>query len=217
MAGLLDSFTSSFGQNLGDSLFRTKSTDTTSGTTQKVLTQEGIDKLVYDVMSSDQGLAALASGENASGGFGSSTKSLMAQDLIAKLVGELANVTAPTVTNTQTQKSSGKKLSVICTELHRQGYIEDDLYARGSQKFYEANPVMARGYQFLAQPIVRKMVSNPKLCQFFLPWASARYDYVLLGKNSWRAGVMSLLGEPICFIVGLFIRSNSIYSHRTES
>jgi hypothetical protein len=214
--GLLDSFTSSLGTSLGGSILGSKQSTDTSGSTQKVLTQEGIDKLVYDVLSSDQGLAALASGESASGGFGSSTKSLMAQDLVTKLVGELANVTAPTVTNTQTtQKKKG--LSVICTELHRQGYIEDDLYQRGSNEFYKANPTMARGYQYLAQPIVRKMQTSSKLCEFFIPWALARYDYVLLGKNSWRAAVMSFLGEPLCFVVGLFIPTKSIYSHHMES
>jgi hypothetical protein len=93
-----------FGFNIGLDLNQLlpssqSSTSTSGQTTQKVLTQAGIDKLIYDVLSSDSGLSALAQGENVSGGYGSSSKSLMTQDLVTKLVGELANVTAPTVTS----------------------------------------------------------------------------------------------------------------------
>lgn len=65
-------------------------------TTQKNLSQEAIDKLIYDVMSSDAGLASLVQGETLAGGSRGSTKSLMAQDFTTKLIGELANVTAAT-------------------------------------------------------------------------------------------------------------------------
>ena len=89
-------------------------------TSQRKISQEGIDKLIYDVLSSDRGLASLAQGENSSGGFGSSTKQMMSQDLVTKLVGELANVTAEnvtTTTGTETQRNKKKSPTVICTEL----------------------------------------------------------------------------------------------------
>jgi len=67
-------------------------------TTQKNLSQEAIDKMIYDVLSGDGGLAALGSGENLVGGSKSSSKTLLAQDMMAKIIGELAKVTAPETT-----------------------------------------------------------------------------------------------------------------------
>ena len=94
----------SFGVGFGADYSKAKnsqnevSTQSQTGSTKKVLSQEAIDKLIYDVLSSDQGLASLATGENLSGGFGSTAKSQLAQDFVVKTIGELANVMAETVT-----------------------------------------------------------------------------------------------------------------------
>src|SRR6478736_3762933 len=137
----------------------------TSGTKtqQKVLSPEAINKLVYDVLSSDQGLAALANGEGASGGFGSSTKKTLAQDLVVKLVGELANVTAPTTITEATSSASTqaqtkkKKVSVICTELTAQGKFSTLMYALGQEKFQDMDQDIVEGYHLWAIPLVNKM------------------------------------------------------------
>ena len=94
-------------------------------TTQKQFSQEAIDKTIYDIMSADQGLAALATAENASGGYGSSSKTLLAQDLIAKVAGTIAQITAPEVETTSSKnvkksfsQTAGAKMgTVICTHL----------------------------------------------------------------------------------------------------
>lgn len=199
-----------FGDALG-SLTNTRDLTNTVGvstqSTKKVLSPEAINKLIYDVMSSDQGLAALASGENLSGGFNSSSKTLLAQDLVTKLVGELAVVTAETVqkgeSNTSTSKK--KKMSVICTELHRQGYIADSLYEAGQQHFQYFNPHLVAGYQLWAVAVARKMQTSPRLTSFFLPWVIAHYNQLTKGILSIRSITIRLIGYPICYILGLIV------------
>lgn len=84
------------------------------GTTKKVLSQEAIDNLVNSVLGADNGLASLAGGENLAGGFGSSTKAQLAQDMITNLVGQLANVTAETVTTEdQSTESDGQLADTV--------------------------------------------------------------------------------------------------------
>ena len=48
-------------------------------TSQKKLDQAAIDKIISDVLGSDQGLAALAQGENVSGAFGTTVKTQLGQ------------------------------------------------------------------------------------------------------------------------------------------
>jgi len=72
-----------------------------AGTTTKRrdLSPEAMNQLIYQVLSSDAGLAALSQGENMSGGHSSTTKALLAQDLSVKIAGELATLTAPEITD----------------------------------------------------------------------------------------------------------------------
>jgi hypothetical protein len=198
-----------------DNDFTGKSFSGTS-TSQKKLSQEGINKLIYDVLSSDQGLAALGGVENASGGFKSSTKSLLSQDLVAKIVGELANVTAPTVKTENTQENTSKDSfnakagTVICTELVRQNRLDLDLYSAGHAHFHSLHPAIVRGYHFWASPIARKMVTSPRLTQFFVPLARKRYEYIVYGDFSILGFLSVYLGQPLCFLIGLFVPKDKV-------
>jgi hypothetical protein len=180
-----------------------------TSTSQKQISQEGINKLIYDVLSSDQGLAALGGVENASGGFKSSTKSLLSQDLMAKLVGELANVTAPTVKTESSQENSSKDNTsikagtVICTELVRQDKLDLDLYAAGHSHFLSLHPAIIRGYHFWAEPIAIKMATSPRLTRFFAPIARKRYEYIVYGDFSITGFLTIYFGQPLCFLIGL--------------
>jgi hypothetical protein len=190
-----------FGVNLDiGSLFPSQTSTGQAGTSQKVLSQEGINKLIYDVLSSDQGLAALAGPEGLSGGGKSSTKALMAQDLVTKLVGELANVTAPTVTTQQS--TSSKKMSVVCTELHRQGYIKTYLYKLGQEQFHNRKLNTIIGYQKFAAPFVERMKTDPVLCARLLKWVHAYYYHVLYNSKSLRSCLIMYLARPICYLYG---------------
>jgi hypothetical protein len=177
-------------------------------TSGKTISQEGYDKILYDILSGDQGLAALSSGENTSGGFGSTTKALMAQDLTAKLAGELALLKAENYEFTDQRQDmnknniSSKAGSVICTELVRQGKLDKSLYEAGHSHFLSLNPKIVSGYQWWAMPMVTRMQKSEKLSNFFAPIAKARYEYLVNNKKSFLGMLTVFIGHPICFVLG---------------
>lgn len=193
---------------------RTASQTTTTG---KQLSQAAIDKLVYDVLSADTGLASLATGENLSGGYAASTKALLAQDFVTKLVGELANVTAPTVTKEEgsayktstarTTKKSGGLKTVICTELHRQGLLLDELYNHpaAAAHFQSLHPNTIRGYHFWAIPVVERMKKSVSLSMALLPIAHGRYVQITTGHVTIGGTLTIYVGQPICFAIGTIL------------
>lgn len=221
MAGFMDSLGTGVGGAIGDalgSLIPTTTTTTTNGTqkgsgtstSQKVLSQAAIDKLVYDVLSADNGLAALATGENLGGGYAASTKALLAQDFVTKLVGELATVTAPTVTTqaaeqkTTSTATAKKKLSVICTELNRQGLLSDELYNHpaATAHFLSLHPYTLLGYHAWAIPLVARMQKSPALSMALFPAAHGRYVQITTGKRTLGGFLTIHIGQPLCFLIG---------------
>lgn len=185
-----------------------KESSSSSQSTQKILGQEAIDKLIYDVMASDQGLSALSSMENASGGYNSTTKALMANDLMTKLVGEIANITAPTVTSSSSKsgKKSGGVKTVICTELMRQGLLDEELYSRGHPHFLTLHPYVVRGYQSWAMKCVPILARNPRLAKFVAPVAIKRYEYIVLGKKTATGLATVYFAQPVCFVIGAVLQ-----------
>lgn len=178
---------------------------TGSGTKQKVLSQEAVNKLIYDVMASDQGLAQLLSGEAMMGGSGSSSKTLMAQDFTAKLVGELAAITAPEVVTEekeQTQTSKSKR-TVICTALCDRGLLDPVIYDEGKDHFDSLSPYTVAGYRIWADWVVRKMDTSPRLVRFLTPIAKSRYLMTAGRKRFTFLGVLTIyIGQPICWLIG---------------
>jgi hypothetical protein len=184
------------------------------------LSQEAIDKLIYDVMSSDQGLAQLAAGQNLAGGHSSSTKTLQTQDFLTKLIGELAIVTAEEVQSTdmvsETEKSTkeGRALNgfadkvgtVICTELALQGYLDPDLYEAGGPPSRQVSETTWIGYRSWADHVVPRMKKSPRLCKFLLPIVESRYRYLLDPNSIELLGRLSVhIGHPICYLIGAVI------------
>jgi len=95
-----------------DSTTQTDQTTKTSGTTtdQLVVDQAGIDKLVQDILSSNQGLADIFSGEQSSGLYNSTTAASMAGDLASKVAGEIAKLTGKrTIAEDKSSLSYGKE------------------------------------------------------------------------------------------------------------
>ena len=189
---------------------------------QKQFSQEAIDKTIYDILSSDQGLAALSSAENASGGSGSSGKTLLAQDLIAKVAGTIAQITAPEVETTagvtktqETKSKAGSKLSVICTYLAENGYIPLPLYLRGMYYHSQMNEITREGYLSWAFPAVERMKKSPRLCKFLAYLTISRYEYIVtLRPRFW--GMLSVyVGEPICYAIGYCLTIRGHFNGRT--
>lgn len=179
-----------------------------SYTKKKSIDPAGINKLIYDVMSSDQGLAALAGGESGSGGTKSSTKGLLAKDLIAKVVGEIANVTA---TETQVSDQTTKKGTVICTELVRQGLLSEELYVGGFDHFSSLSAQTVRGYQVWARKVVPLMAKYRWLAELLAPIGVGRYEFIVSKKITFWGIVTVYLGQPLCYFIGLFVSPFSAF------
>lgn len=209
------------GAEFGSEAVKVSNSKQAIGSTQKVLSQAAIDKLIYDVLASNDGLASLATGENLSGAYSSSAKSQMAQDFTTKLIGELANVTAETITQgSETGKSSSSKKSsgiktVICTELHKQGLLSSDLYEHPAARehFLALNPLVISGYHLWALAVVERMKSSPRLSAALLPVAKARYEMVTTGKFNLLGAATIYLGQPICYILGAIANLGVKYGH----
>lgn len=186
---------------------------------KKVLSDEAIKKLIYDAMSSDQGLASLASGENLSGGFKSSSKGLLAQDFMTKLIGELANVTAETVETKEADPSSaggaavrnGNSFSdlgtVICGELVNQGKLSEIHYRAGADHVTAMNETVRTGYLIWARPVVKLMQRSPRLSNFLAPIARSRYRVILgISKFEILGSSTIYIGHPICWLIGKVVQ-----------
>lgn len=190
-----------------------------TSTTQKLFDQTAIDKLIYDVLSSDRGLASLASGENLSGGFNSSAKTLQTQDFLTKLIGELAIASAPTVTQSEeaTSQTSKKKATVICTELARQGLLDPNLYEAGGSPSKQVHKTTWIGYHCWAVHVVEWMKESPKLSRALLPIVESRYRYLTGVTGAHIFGRLSVwVGHPVCYAIGTVINWSGGYARASE-
>lgn len=184
-------------------------------TTRKVLSEEAINKLIYDALSSDQGLAALASGENLAGGSKSSSKTLLAQDMMTKLIGELASVTAETQQSQDTEKTTkeGRFLNkfaddtgtVICTELRRQGLLSQHLYETVGPPQKQVSYFTWRGYHIWAKHVAKWMQSSPVLTAFMQPIAVSRYKFLSGDPDFHILGRLTVALQPLCWILGFIV------------
>lgn len=75
----------------------------TSSTTSSNISQDGINSMLQDILSSSQGLASISSGQVASGLYKSTTNQLLTNNLETRVAGELAQRQAGTTT---TQKKN---------------------------------------------------------------------------------------------------------------
>lgn len=216
----------SIGGNFGFESSKSGSTGTSTqqgnSTSRRVFSQEAMDKIMQDMLASEQGLAALAQGENVSGAAGSTMKTQLTQDLLAKVAGELASLTAETVTTqeqtakqeqqqTQSKKSGGLK-TVICTELVRQGKLDRELYDAGTEHFYSLNPRVVIGYHMWARHMVPKMQTSERLSNFFLPIARARYMHITKRRKNLVGALTCILGHPVCYALS-FLAKGKYYAN----
>ena len=98
-AGMLLGSSSSSSSNLSGT---TTNTGSTTGREKLNIDQAGIDKIIQDVLGGADGLAAIFSGEQSAGVFNSSVAAQASGDLAAKLVGEIAKLTAEKETSSTT-------------------------------------------------------------------------------------------------------------------
>lgn len=211
--------------NIGLGLDKTNTSGntTTSGTqtTQTIIGQEAVNKIIKDVMGSDQGLASLAGGENVAGLSGTSVKTMLASDLVAKLVGEIGKLQATTVTNFDQQqdtsastfKKSGGLKTVICTELERQGKLDTELYLAGTAHFLSLSETTVRGYRVWANKVVPLMQRSERLSNALAPIVRARYLHITGRKHNLVGWITVHLCQPICTLIGVFVPAGEQYAH----
>lgn len=209
------------GISIGFGVDKTNTDTNVSGTqtSRTIIGQEAVNKIIKDVMGSDQGLASLAGGENVAGLSGTSVKTMLASDLVSKLVGEIGKLQATTVTDfeqsqdTSATKKSGGLKTVICTELARQGKLDKELYEAGASHFLALSETTVRGYRVWANKVVPLMQSSERLSKAIAPIVNARYLHITGRKPNFIGWVTVHLCQPICTLIGVFVPAGEQYAH----
>ena len=179
-----------------------------SSSTQKQyldLSPEGFQATIKDILASDAGLAALATGENLSGGYGSSVKAQLAQDLVLDIAGKMAQLTAPTVTTGKSSKKSASAKTVICTELERQGLLDTELYNAGHEHFLSLPAETVAGYRVWANKVVPLLRKYPRIAKAIAPLVTQRYEYIVHNRFSLFGWFTVAIAQPICFVIGSYV------------
>ena len=148
--------------------------------------------------------------------------------MMTKLIGELASVTAETVTTGDEVKTTkeGRALNsfadktgtVICTELNRQGLLSDELYLheKAQKHFTDMPKETVAGYQVWANKCVPVLAKSPRLSKAVLPIAKSRYE-MITGQGFRFLGALTIyIGQPICYMIGSFISTGDSHG-RFES
>lgn len=123
-----------------------------------------------------------------------------------KITGEALAAGADRGLANQIDVSAGEGITLICTELKRQGLLPLEVqaadHAHGKKMMVE-HPIIMLGYHTLAQPIVTKMKASTQftkaVASLTIPWA-----YHIAGASNLTGFLVNLLGTPICAVVGFF-------------
>lgn len=110
----------------------------------------------------------------------------------------------------QASKSAPKPGTIICGELHRQGWLSDEIYTGDVEYAQRVDFDTLRGYRYLAEPIVRMM----KVSKFvtFAAYLVANGWATEMAFRMGRTQKGSLIGKillktlaPVCQRVGKFL------------
>ena len=206
---MIDPGTAQIGSTIIGGLFKNTGSETTTASSQKKkyldLSPEGYNKIIQDILASDAGLASLATGENLSGGYGSSVKAQLAQDLVLNIAGEMAKLTAPTIEEGQSKSKTKKKMSVICTELERQGLLDTKLYEAGHAHFLSLPIQTVAGYRVWANKVVPILQKHPAIARAIAPLVTSRYEYIVHNRFSVFGWFSVAIAQPICFVIGTIV------------
>lgn len=111
--------------------------------------------------------------------------------------------------------SGGDSSRVVCTELHRQGIIDSQLYKAERIYGLSLDTTVIKGYHHWAIPLVRKMRKS-KLLTKMVYFVAKPMIYAMANKvdkvysSSLIGSVMLSIGIPLCYTIG-------VLSNRTET
>jgi len=97
---------------------------------------------------------------------------------------------------------------VICTELHSKGLLDSALYKNARWYSGRISTQTRDGYHLWAKPYVKLMRKSALATAITVPFAVGRYIY-LGGKWNLCGWLTVTIGEPACWLIGLFAKSGS--------
>ena len=124
---------------------------------------------------------------------------------IARLEGQYGSIAVGGQAAPQVQAQGG--LTVICTELHKQGYLSDSMIKKDAEygKFVRLNrPEVYIGYRFLADPVVRLMQKS-KLFSKLVSIPAVKWAENMAGNYNFTGHAISKIGEAVCGFVGNYV------------
>ena len=104
-----------------------------------------------------------------------------------------------------------KKGTYICTELYRQGVLSPEVYmadAAFAEKFSKEHPIVRKGYEIIAPPVVWLMQNSDianELAKFFaVPWSHhMAYQQGLVNETNNLGVAVHTWGGALCGSIGL--------------
>jgi hypothetical protein len=116
-------------------------------------------------------------------------------------------------------ETSGFMGTVICTELYKQGYLNDDIFLKDIAygiHLRRTNPNVYYGYRVWAGYVVEAMKKSQLVTKLVaklaVPWAQN-----MSGEYNKLGCFISFVGEPICGLIGLFTKKLGVaYARKTN-
>ncbi len=137
----------------------------------------------------------------------------LASNTLSGTVGLMQGGKAEGTQSPEAPKASSWTDSVICTELHRQGIMSDELYAKDSlygQFLKEHHPSVIIGYKFAAKPVVKCMQKSKLFTKLVAPFAMSWARFIA-GEGSVVGAAIFIVGVPMCAILGKILMLGEKY------
>lgn len=158
-------------------------------------------------MGAISGIERAANTDIAASLYGQQAKSIadersMASNMLAGTTGLMYGEKAANVKAPSTPDTGG--MSVICTELHRQGIMPTELYLIDTHfgvALSIRNPDLMIGYHWFGVPLAGKMKESKLLTKLLTPPAMAWANHIA-GRKNLLGAIIFNLGVPVCTLLG---------------
>lgn len=133
----------------GSSTSTTSNTGTVTNTTQTNIDEEGVQRLINQMLSGPGGVTAISGGARGSGLYNSTTEAQLLNDLYARVAGEVSARTAPTVQTQENNTSQTTTATNNSTQTQDSGVSGRDMLL-GLLGTSLARPLIGAGANWLA-------------------------------------------------------------------
>lgn len=103
---------------------------------------------------------------------------------------------------------AGSGMSVICTELHRQGYISDEVIRKDAMfglNLYLYDPCVLLGYQVWANKVAKLMAKSKLLTKLLAPIGVAWAENIAGTRPNLTGKIILKVGIPLCRFIGSLV------------